>query len=266
MAPARRSPPRLTIDPAAATVTVEEGAEAGTYGFDSPEAFRHVSDAWVRLGWDQKYVYSFTWLGRPIIQLPEDLLRVQEVIAAVRPDVIVETGIAHGGSLVFYASICRALGHGRVVGVDVEIRPHNRSAIEEHPLFDLITLVEGDSIHPDTVERVRASVGPGDVAMVLLDSRHTTDHVLGELRAYADLVSPGSYVVVMDGIMERLAGAPRSEPDWDENNPLSAIDEFLNEDSRFVEEEPPFAFNEGLVTERVTYWPRGYLRRREPGG
>src|SRR3954454_18707044 len=129
---------RLIIDPASASVTVGEGDEARTYSFASPEAFRLVSDAWLRLGWDQKYVYSFTWLGRPVIQLPEDLIRVQEVIASIEPDVIVETGIARGGSLVFHASVCKALGRGRVVAVDIEIRPHNRAAIDSHPLSGLI--------------------------------------------------------------------------------------------------------------------------------
>lgn len=256
-------PPRITIDPASATVVVEDDHELRTYPFDSPEAFRLVSDAWVRLGWDQKYVYSFTWLGRPVIQLPEDLLRVQEVIAAVRPDVIVETGVAHGGSLVFYATLCRALDRGRVVGVDIEIRPHNREAIEAHPLFGLIELIEGSSTDPATVAQVEARVAPGETTMVLLDSNHERDHVLGELRAYADLVTPGSYFVVMDAIAGRLAGAPRSAPDWSWNNPASAIAAFLEEDRRFVAEEPEFAFNEGLVTERVTYWPGGYLRRVE---
>jgi cephalosporin hydroxylase len=253
--------PRLTVDPVAATVTVEDGGTVRTLPFDSPEAFQLVSDAWLRIGWDQKYVYSFTWLGRPVIQLPEDLVRVQEVVASVRPDVIVETGVAHGGSLVFYATLCKALGQGRVVGVDVEIRPHNRLAIEEHPLFGLITLVEGDSVAPATVERVAAEIGPADTVMVLLDARHTKEHVLAELRAYGPLVSPGSYIVAADGIMARLAGAPRTEPDWDLDNPLAAVDEFLREDDRFAAEEPALAFNEGLVNERVTYWPRGYLRR-----
>jgi cephalosporin hydroxylase len=253
--------PRITIDPATASVIVEDGEDAGRYPFDSPEAFRIVSDAWLRLGWDQKYVYSFTWLGRPVIQLPEDLLRVQEVISSVRPDVIVETGVAHGGSLVFYATLCKALDHGRVVGVDIEIRPHNREAIEAHPLFPLIELIEADSIDPATVELVKAQLAPGDTTLVLLDSNHQKEHVLSELRAYGDLVSPGSYIVVMDTIVERLAGAPRSQPDWHWNNPAGAIREFLASDSRFVAEEPPFAFNEGTVESRVTYWPGGFLKR-----
>jgi cephalosporin hydroxylase len=252
---------RLIIDQSSASVTVEDGDGARTYPFESHEAFRLVSDAWLRLGWDQKYVYSFSWLGRPVIQLPEDLLRVQEVLANVRPDVIVETGVAHGGSLVYYATLCRALGRGRVVGVDIEIRPHNRAAIESHPLADLIELVEGDSTASEVVAAVRDKVGAGETVMVLLDSHHKKDHVLAELRAYADIVTPGSYFVVMDAIMAQLAGAPRSEPDWSWNNPAAAVDEFLREDDRFGREEPRFAFNEGLVTERVTYSPGGFVKR-----
>jgi cephalosporin hydroxylase len=249
------------VDTAAATVSVEDGDRTRTYAFDSPEAFRLISDAWLRVGWDQKYVYSFTWLGRPVIQLPEDLIRVQEVIASLRPDVIVETGVAHGGSLVYYATLCKALDHGRVVGVDIEIRPHNRTAIEAHPLFPLIELVEGDSTSPETVARVRSNVAPGETTLVLLDSNHEKEHVLAELRAYADLVTAGSYLVVMDTIMERLPGAPRTKPDWSWNNPVSAIAEFLGEDSRFDADEPTFAFNEGLVGERISYWPGGFLKR-----
>ena len=249
--------PRITIDPEAGTVTA--GGE--TFAFGSPEAFRLVSDAWLRIGWDQKYVYGFSWLGRPVIQLPEDLVRLQEVVASVRPDVILETGIAHGGSLVFLATLCRALGRGRVVGVDVEIRPHNRAAIEAHPLADLITLVEGDSVAPDTVAAVRALVDPGETGLVILDSAHDRDHVLGELRAYAGLVTPGSYVVVADAIMERLAGAPRSARDWATNHPGAAVKDFLAEDDRFVAEDPVPPFNEGTVSERVTYWPGGWLKR-----
>ena len=220
-------PTRFTVDLDAAVV-IEEGADGRrTHSFESPEAFRLVSDAWLRLGWDQKYVYSFTWLGRPVIQLPEDLVRVQEVIGAVRPDVIVETGVAHGGSLVFYATLCKALDRGRVIGVDVEIRPHNRAALEAHPLFGYIELIEGSSTAPATVAQVRELVAPGESAMVMLDSSHRRDHVLAELRAYADLVTPGSYFVVMDAIAGRVAGAPRTEPDWEWDHPGSAVEAFL---------------------------------------
>ena len=179
---------------------------------DSREAFEVVSDAWLRVGWDNKYVYSFTWLGRPLIQMPEDVLRIQEVIHEVGPDVIVETGVAHGGSLMFYASLCKALDRGRVVGIDVEIRPHNRKGIEEHNLSSLITLIEGSSIDSGVVDQVRAEIGDGEVVVVILDSRHTREHVLAELEAYAPMVTRGSYVVVEDGCMGTGGWRPEKRP------------------------------------------------------
>jgi len=249
----------LAIDLDAGEVTLDHGRV--THPLESPEAFAAVSRAWLRAGWDTKYVYSFTWLGRPIIQLPDDMVRLQEVIYSVRPDVIVETGVAHGGSLVFSASLCKVLDRGRVIGVDVDIRPHNRAAIEGHPLTYLITLIEGGSADPEIVEQVRAQVAPGDTVLVLLDSGHSRDHVRAELEAYGSLVSPGSYIVAMDGIMEQLVGAPRTEPDWGWNNPREAVREFLEASEQFVLEEPPFPFNEGVVADRVTYWPDAFLRR-----
>lgn len=242
-------------------IVSQSGDDREEFDIGSPEAFRVLSRLWLRSGWDNKYVYSFTWLGRPIIQLPEDMMRLQEVIYAVRPDVIVETGVAHGGALVFYAGLCKTMDHGRVIGVDVEIRSHNRAAIESHPLSSLITLVEGSSIDPQTVARVRAQIRPGETAMVLLDSCHQKQHVLEELRAYSTIVTPGSYFVAMDGIMEELTGAPRSSPDWSWNNPRQAALEFVAENANFAIEEPPFAFNEGNVTERVTYWPSAFIKR-----
>lgn len=252
---------KLTVNTDTAIVTVEDDVGHREYPLASPEAFAAVSEVWLRAGWDVKYVYSFTWLGRPMIQLPEDMIRLQEVIHRLQPDVIIETGIAHGGSLVFHASLCKAMGKGRVVGVDVEIRPHNRAAIEAHPLFDLITLIEGDSKAPETVDRVKATVRPEDRVLIFLDSNHSRNHVLAELDAYAGMVTPGSYIVVMDGIMERLVGAPRSNPDWAANNPRQAALEWVGRHPDFVIEEPPFAFNEGGVTGRVTYWPDAFVRR-----
>lgn len=244
-------------------VTVELDGRTSTYPMDTPEAFAVISRAWLRCGWDTKYVYTFTWMGRPIIQLPDDMIRVQEVIYRVKPDVIIETGVAHGGSLIFYAALCKAMDRGRVVGVDIEIRPHNRMAIESHELFPLVTLVEGDSVAPETVQHVNSLVRPGETVMVILDSCHKRDHVLEELRAYSSLVSVGSYIVATDGIMEQVVGAPRTEEDWSWNNPGLAARMFVDKNSKFVIDEPAFEFNEGNVTERVTYWPGGFIKRIE---
>jgi cephalosporin hydroxylase len=252
---------KLTIDTDAGTVAVDDRDGSRQWPLASAEGFALVSDAWLRAGWDVKYVYSFTWLGRPIIQLPEDMFRLQEVICALKPDVIVETGVAHGGGLIFYAGLCRLLGHGKVVGVDVEIRPHNRAAIEAHALSDLITLIEGSSTAPATVHRVEAAIRPNDTVLVLLDSNHSKAHVLAELDAYAPLVSVGSYIVAMDGIMAKVVGAPRTQPSWATDNPREAAREWVASHPAFVIEEPAFAFNEGMVRERVTYWPDAFIRR-----
>jgi cephalosporin hydroxylase len=242
-------------------VSVGDGDESRQIPLASADAFRLVSDAWLRAGWDAKYVYSFTWLGRPIIQLPEDMMRLQEVIYGLKPDIIVETGVAHGGGLVFYAGLCRLMGKGRVVGIDVDIRPPNRTAIEGHELSDLITLIEGNSTSSDVVARVDDIICPGDRVLALLDSNHTKRHVMAELDAYSPLVSPGSYIIVMDGIMEKVAGGPRTTPEWRHDNPRQAVLEWVTRNPTFVLEEPRFAFNEGLVTERVTYWPDAFLKR-----
>ncbi len=227
----------------------------------TPEAFRILSKLWLRSGWDTKYVYGFSWLGRPIIQLPEDMLRIQEVIYRVKPDVLIETGIAHGGSLVFYASLFKAMGKGRVVGVDIEIRPHNRQAIEAHEMFDRISMIEGSSIDVTIVGQVRDNIKADERGLVILDSNHSRAHVLSELRSYSEFVAVDSYIVACDGIMQEVVGAPRTDPAWITDNPQSAVKDFLSECDDFVLEEPAFPFNEGQITERVTYWPNAFLRR-----
>jgi cephalosporin hydroxylase len=252
---------RTTIDDEAAEVTVSDQAGERRYPLASAEGFAAVSDAWLRAGWDAKHVYSFTWMGRPIIQLPEDMVRIQEVIFQVKPDVLIETGVAHGGSLIFYASLFKAMGKGRVIGIDVEIRPHNRVAIEAHPLSERITLIEGSSTDATIVEQVRGLVASAETVLVVLDSNHTKDHVLAELRAYAPLVSVGSWIVASDGVMEKVVGGPRTTDDWSWNNPRQAALAFAREDSRFEIHEPEWLFNEGAVRNRVTYWPDAFLRR-----
>lgn len=231
------------------------------------EAFRILNHYWTKIGWALKYSYRYTWMGRPVIQLPEDMLRLQEVIFRVRPDVIVETGIAYGGGLIYYASLCRMMGHGRVLGVDIEIRPHNRKAIEEHPLCEWITLLEGDSVSPDTFARVQTNIQPGEHVLVILDSCHTKEHVAQELALYHTLVAPGSYIVATDGVMEILSGLPGSRDDWHWNNPASAAREFAAEHPEFIlEEQPPALFDESRTATSPTYWPSAWLKRKAESG
>ena len=251
----------IRVDIEQGIVSVEKDGLTTDHKLDTPEAFNIISEIWLRAGWDNKYVYTFTWLGRPIIQLPEDMIRLQELIYSLRPDVIVETGVAHGGSLVFYASLCKTMDQGRVIGIDIEIRPHNRAAIEAHPLSSFISLIEGSSTDSVTVAKVESLIAPGERVLVLLDSCHTKEHVLAELHAYSKLVLPGSYIVAMDGIMEQVVGAPRTEPDWTWNNPRQAALEFVEANPEFRIEEPAFLFNESNLSERVTYWPSAFIKR-----
>ena len=253
---------KIQIDTAAGTVAVEE--TAGTrrdLPLYSREAFEELSRIWLKVGWNQKHPYTFTWFGRPVIQLPEDVLRVQEVIYRVKPDLIIETGVAHGGSLVLYASLCKAMGRGRVVGIDIEIRKHNRQAIESHELSSLITLVEGSSIDTRILGQVASLVKAGEKVLVILDSNHSRAHVAAELEAYAPLVTPGSYIVATDGSMEFLHDVPRGQPGWVKDNPAEAAREFASRHPEFVLEQPPWSFNESDLRENITHWPDAWLRR-----
>lgn len=252
---------KLTIDTEAGSLILEESGESRTLDLYSKEAFEAISRQWVRVGWNQKYQYNFSWMGRPVIQLPEDMLRMQEAIFEVQPDVIIETGVAHGGSLIFYSSLCKAMEKGRVIGIDIEIRPHNRKAIEAHPLFDRITLIEGSSTAPEVVSQVKALVKPGETVMVILDSNHSYAHVRDELVAYAGMVTPGSYIVATDGIMFDLADVPRGTAEWVEDNPRTAALEFAADNKAFLLQQPAWPFRESDLTENITHWPSAWLKR-----
>lgn len=252
---------KIAIDTERNEVSVGEGSGARTLPLYSKQAFELLSHWWLKVGWNQKYPYAFAWMGRPIIQAPEDIVRAQEVIYRVRPDVLVETGVAHGGSLIFYASLFKAMGRGRVVGIDVEIRPHNRKAIEAHELFPLITLIEGSSIAPDVARRVKSLISPGETVMVILDSNHSKRHVLAELDAYSGLVTPGSYIVATDGSMKDLHDVPRGSAEWKQDNPTAAAEEFVRRNPQFTVEQPAWPFNESELTQNITHWPGAWLRR-----
>jgi cephalosporin hydroxylase len=250
---------RIVIDTTEKILIATDGRHLDLYG---KEAFELISDLWLKTSWNQKYSYTFTWLGCPIIQHPEDLVRLQEVIFTLQPDVIIETGVAHGGSLIFYASLLKAMGgEARVIGIDIEIRPQNRKAIESHELASRISLVEGDSTAPDVMRRAREFVHPGNKVMVILDSNHTKAHVAKELEAYAPLVSPGSYIVATDGIMGLVHDTPRGKPKWISDNPTQAASEFAARHPDFVLEEPKWRFNESELDRTITASPGAWLKR-----
>jgi cephalosporin hydroxylase len=252
---------RVTVDTNRRSLCLD--GEDGQAALDlySEAAFEIISKLWLATGWALKYPYTFTWLGRPIIQHPEDMVRFQEAVVSLSPDVIIETGVAHGGSLVFSASLLKLLGKGRVVGVDIEIRPHNRQAIERHALSPLITLVEGNSVEPAVVARATAGLKSSDTVLVVLDSNHSQAHVEAELEAYAPFVSVGSYIVATDGIMRDLHDVPRGRPEWRTDNPAAAAEAFARRHPRFAIEPPAWRFNESALSAAITCWPNAWLKR-----
>lgn len=250
---------KVIIDTSEQTLQADDRA-LPLYG---TEAFKIISELWLKVGWNQKYSYQFTWWGAPIIQLPQDVMRYQEVIFDLKPDVVVETGIAHGGSALLTASLLKLIGRGRVVAVDIRISPEARARIQQHPLGSHISLIEGSAIEPDVVEAVKASIRQGDRVLVVLDSNHSYEHVMGELRAYAQMVTPGSYIVATDGVMRDLSDVPRGAETWRRDNPAQAAADFAKENPHFAIEEPSRKFNESTVSgnESDTYWPNAWLKR-----
>jgi len=203
---------------------------------DGDGTLRALSRDWFLQSSRHKYSYNFTWLGRPIIQLPQDILAMQEIIWAVQPDLIVETGVAHGGSLMLYASLLELIGaNGLVLGIDIDIRAHNRAEIEAHPLFKRIALLEGSSVSESVCRQVGAFAEGRKRVLVVLDSHHTHAHVLRELELYSPLVTKGSYLVVFDTIVEDMPEDAFPDRPWGRgNNPHTAVQEFLQTNTRFA--------------------------------
>lgn len=253
---------KILIDKGAGTVILADRDKERVIPYYSKEAFEVLSEEWLAISWHAKYSYTFTWFGRPIIQYPEDVIRLQEVIYLTKPTVIIETGVAHGGSLVFYASLFKAMGVGRlVIGVDVEIRPHNRRAIADHELAHLITLVEGNSVAPETITQVGNLLRPDDRVLIILDSNHSYAHVAAELKAYSRFVSLQSYIVATDGIMRFVADGPRAKREWKNDNPANAAEDFARANPCYVIEQPAWQFNESPLGKPITAWPSAYLKR-----
>lgn len=242
-------------------------------GLKQDKDVQALSRIWLREITRHKYAYNFSWLGRPLIQFPQDMAAIQELVWKTRPDLIVEAGIAHGGSLIMSASLLAMLDycdaveagtaldprvtHRRVLGIDIDIRSHNRAAIEAHPMAHRIDMIEGSSVAPETVARVRGIAANYRRVLVLLDSNHAHDHVIAELVAYAPLVSKDSYCVVYDTLIEDMPDDLISDRPWRKgDNPKTAVREFLSRNHDFEVDEDMEA---KLL---ITVAPGGYLRRK----
>ena len=250
---------------------LEREARLRDYAQDG--TLQSLSRDWLRESMQRKYVYNFDWLGRPIIQYPQDMWAVQDLIWRVRPDLVIETGIAHGGSLILSASMlamldmCDAIEAGTVVeprnsrrkvlGLDIDIRAHNRAAIERHPMGCRIQMIQGSSIAPEVVQQVHSIAQQHGRILVFLDSMHTHEHVLAELQAYAPLVSPGSYCVVFDTFVDDMPSGFFADRPWDVgNNPKTAVREWMAGNPDF---EVDAEMEQRL---QVTVAPQGFLRRK----
>ncbi len=239
----------------------EDEREQLVASYGNKKRLKKVAHDFLEESASENYSYNFSWMGRPIIQYPQDMIAMQEIIWEVKPDLIIETGIAHGGSLIFSASmlalleICGEIENGAVLGIDIDIREHNKKAIEEHPMSKKITMFEGSSIDDKMIEKVHEFAKRGKKILLFLDSNHTHSHVLAELKAYTNLVSIDSYCVVFDTLIEDMPKGFYDRP-WDKgNNPKTAVWEFLKENDDFI-------IDENIENKiLITVAPDGYLKR-----
>jgi cephalosporin hydroxylase len=259
-APCSSYPHSMTIKDDRAEFDAERLRNAVALGKDV-EVFKEARDLIVRAD-RYKYAYLWTWMGVPIIQMPADIVATQEAIWRARPDVIIETGVARGGSVIFSAAMLQLLGKGKVIGVDIDIRSHNRDSIEKHPMSTRITLIEGSSIADETLAKVKSEIPPGASVMVILDSDHSKAHVLSELRAYGPLVTQGQYLIAADTMLGFLepeqTPTARSQTWLPGNEPLAAVEAYLKECDRF-ELDPEL--NGKMI---LSSSPGGYLRCIKP--
>jgi len=218
------------------------------------EQIENASKIWLKAHWENKLSYEVNWFGMPIIQTAEDMVVLQEIVYDIRPDFIVETGIAHGGSLIYFASLLELLGKGRVIGIDIEIRKHNKTLLEKHPMIKRIITIEGDSASEEIFKRIRNKIPKRSKVLVVLDSNHIREHVLKELNLYSPLVSKGSYIIVEDTIMPEVAKYKHAKDYYGNDNTKQAVGIFMKNNKEFVVDK---------TREKLgfTYFPGGFLKR-----
>lgn len=235
----------------------EEEVQANIRSLSNDQDVQALSRIWIREITRHKYAYNFKWMGRPIIQFPQDMMAMQEIIWSCKPDLIIETGIAHGGSLIYYASLMQLMQlDGYVLGIDVDIRPHNRAAIDAHPMRKCIEMIQGSSISASTIDEVAKHVEGKKSVMVILDSNHTHAHVMHELQSYAPFVSRNNYLVVFDTLLEDMPDDLLNDRPWGKgNNPKTAVHDWLKS-------HPEFEIDKDIDSKLlISVAPDGYLKR-----
>lgn len=220
------------------------------------DGLKELADLWIKASSFHKLMYEPTWCGVPVIQYPSDMIIMQELIWKIRPDVIIETGVAHGGSLIFYSSILELIGKGEVIGIDVDIRKYNEIAIKSHPMSKRIKLIQGSSIDSEIITKIQKNIKSDQKILVVFDSCHSYQHVKKEMELYSSFVSQNSYMVVMDGAQSQVWDIPNGRPEWKHDNPLRAINEFLEENSNWEVDKYYNRFH-------ITSNPCGFLKRKE---
>jgi cephalosporin hydroxylase len=227
----------------------------------SEKGFEFLSECWLKVGWQLHYHYTFTWLGVPCLELPEDLIRLQEEIIVQKPDWIIECGIAMGGTSLFLASLCALQKRGRVLGVEKDFRPHNRKRVFQHPVSEYLEVIDGDSSQEATFEKVKGKIQEGQKVLVLLDSNHSYAHVAKELALYSQLVTKGSYLIVADTLKGDLHDVPRGKGGWKEDNPKKALLEFLEQHPEFIQKTPKKLYDRGKMEYTPSHFKGGWLQK-----
>lgn len=238
-------------------INAEDGSERRDVDLYSEEGLALAAELWLKASCHHRIMYEPTWMGIPIIQYPTDMVMMQELLWKVRPDFVIETGVAHGGSCVLHASVLELIGKGQVIGVDIEIRKYNETAIKNHPMSHRIRLIEGSSVDPDTIALIKTTVKPGARCVVVLDSNHSYDHVKKEIELYKEFVGTDGYLIVMDGAQEWAASLPKGKAEWVSDNPLHAIREFLET------EKGNWVVDEHYNRMHITSSPMGFLKRKD---
>jgi cephalosporin hydroxylase len=251
---------KLLIDTNSKKINISEEQDSHNLNLYTKKAFTKISNFWLEYIWNQKYTYRFTWLGFPIIQLPDDIINIQELIFKEKPKYIIETGVAHGGSVIFYASLIKLLNLKKVVGIEKKIKKKNLINLHRSPLKKYFKIIQGDSTSDKVINKVK-NIIKKNKTLLILDSNHSSEHVYKELVSYSKILQKNCIIVATDGIVDVMKFAPRRLKYNKNGGPVLAIKKFLSKDKKFKKINPTNLFNESNVSQNMTHWQYGWMKK-----